>query len=104
MSDVRIHHPIPGCHTWGIEYNYEPAQRVSYEADANIFVHAMYEYLHRQPAGHWFHQCGCDPDSRRRGYRGYQFFECWAPNAEVACQEAAEYVAAQIGCSVSGKK
>ena len=40
MSDVRIHHPIPGCHTWGIEYNYEPAQRVSYEADANIFVHA----------------------------------------------------------------
>lgn len=101
VSTVRVHQPIPGCHIWGIEYNYELDQRVSYEADANEFVHAMYECLHHYPSGYWFHQCGCTPDSRRHGYHGYQFFECWAPNAEKVCQEAAKFVATRIGCGIS---
>lgn len=100
MRNVRIHKPVPGLHTWGIEWNYELEQRCCYDAEANDFVHAMNEYIFGQPQKYWFHQCGCDPDSRRIGYRGYQMFECWAPNAHDECAKAAEFVASKIGCNV----
>lgn len=101
MGKVRVHKPVPGCHTWGVEYNYELEHRACYETDASDFVRAMYEYMRAQPAGRWFHQCGCDPDSRRVGYRGYQMFECWALNAQKECEKAARFVASRIGCQIA---
>lgn len=41
MSDIRIHKPVPGLHSWGIEFNYSPEDRISTDADANDFVHAV---------------------------------------------------------------
>lgn len=95
-----------GCRADGVRFLPVYPEPLSVPAEVqdlkenNDFVHAMNEYIFGQPQKYWFHQCGCDPDSRRIGYRGYQMFECWAPNAHDECAKAAEFVASKLGCNV----
>lgn len=100
MKNVRIHKPVPGLHTWGIEYNYSPEGRVSTDSDANDFVHAVNELRSKAPVNCWFHQCGSVTESHERGYRGYQFFEYWGPDAEQEVRKMALAVAGILGCKV----
>ena len=99
MSNVRIHKPIPGLHSWGIEYNYEPKKRTSPAEDASAFVQAVNQLRNEFP-GIWFHQSGATIESYETGYRGYQLFEYWGVNAEEDAKKMAGKVAALLSCQV----
>ena len=63
ISPIHIHHPVPGLHSWGIEFNRD---RLFWDRIATDFVKEARKLL---DSG-WFYQSGSDhPDS------GYQFFE-----------------------------
>lgn len=100
MSDIRIHKPVPGLHSWGIEFNYSPEDRISTDADANDFVHAVNTIRQKMPFLLWFHQCGATIENHVQGFRGYQFFEYWGPNGELNARQMANAVAEMIGCKV----
>lgn len=63
ISPIHIHHPVPGLHSWGIEFNRD---RLFWERPATEFIKEARKLL---DSG-WFYQSGSNhPDS------GYQFFE-----------------------------
>ena len=82
VSPVNVHYPVPGFHTWGIEFN---RNRPFWENSAEKFV----EEAHKSLGNGWFYQSGSDhPD------KGYQFFEfLGAPADSSGFQEEPEYVA-----------
>lgn len=63
ISPIHIHHPVPGLHSWGIEFNRD---RLFWDRPATEFVKEARKLL---DSG-WFYQSGSDHSDS-----GYQFFE-----------------------------
>lgn len=84
ISPVNVHYPVPGLHTWGIEFN---RNRPFWENSAEKFVKEARKCLGKG----WFYQSGSDyPD------KGYQFFEFLGEPVkpgDVGFMEEPEYVA-----------
>lgn len=92
ISPVHVHYPVPGLHSWGIEFN---RNRPFWENSAEKFV----EEARRSLGDGWFYQSGLDhPD------KGYQFFEfLGAPADRSGFQEEPEYVARCCAVKIARK-
>ncbi|MDE7242371.1 MAG: hypothetical protein K2O18_00050 [Oscillospiraceae bacterium] len=84
ISPVCVHHPVPGLHSWGIEFNRD---RIFWNNPDGVFVREAKKFLEDG----WFYQSGSDhPD---QGYQFFEFMELPSKTSERLFHEEPEYIA-----------